>query len=265
MSKAEPKAKRRRSPNYPAIDLSSAIERVARIYSEDGRAGAPVAIAVKRIGYSSAHGQAMTVISALQKYGLTENRNGRIVPTTRAIDMIEFKRGQPRFDIAAREAALQPAIYREICEHYEALGGLPSDESLKPELITDKGFNPRAVMGFLADMRSTLEFAGLLRGNVLSLSTDGAAAGIAPQNGTEMPLAPDIPSIPSLAADALMAMPNASTTFSLDEGMASITWPSDMGADSFRDFEAWMHVVLQRVARSAGAADYYQAKKTDKK
>jgi len=258
MSKTEPKPKkRRRSPNYPAIDLPSAIERVKKIYKADGAAGAPVNVAVKHIGYNSAHGQAMTVVSALQKYGLTENRNSRVIPTRRAIDIIEFQRGQPRFDAAVREAVLQPDMYREIVDRYAPAGNLPSDGSLRPELITDKGFNRNAVDGFLADMRKSLEFAGLLRGNVLSLSPEDDLDDEAPP--IEPAMTPPT-NVPRPSPNAVLAPNNATTTFSLDEGLASINWPADMGPESFRDFEAWVHVVLNRVARSAGVPDYFSTK-----
>ena len=45
--------------------------------------------------------------------------------------------------------------------------GLPSDETLKGELVTYKGFNPNSVGEFLKAFRETLEFAGLTNFSVL--------------------------------------------------------------------------------------------------
>ena len=178
------KRSRTRSPNYPAVNLENAVERAKRLYEADGRAGAPRDAALRHIGFASAHGQAMTVLSALMKFGLIEDRGNRIVPTDLAVDIIEFPTGHERHDVAVREAALRPAIYRELVEQHAAVARLPSDQSLKPELIADKKFNPKVVEGFIDDFRRSLEFAGLLDGNTLKLSQtsspDGARDGLVP-------------------------------------------------------------------------------------
>jgi len=162
-----------RSPNYPAISLVEAIERTRKIYKADGRAGAPVAAAVKHVGYSGPHGKALTVLSALGKFGLTENKAGRVVPTQAAVDILEFDSNHERHKKALREAVLMPAAYRNIIERYRKVGVLPSDESLKPELVADLKFSPSAAGGFIKDFRTSLEFAGLLVGNELKLSIEG--------------------------------------------------------------------------------------------
>jgi hypothetical protein len=163
--------KRHRSPNYPAVGLRAAVERVRALYEKDGRPGAPLETAVQHFGYSSAHGQAMTTVSALKKFGLIEDRNNRIVPTELAVQILEYPPSKQRHADALQEAVLKPEIYAELVEQYRQHGRLPSDESLRPELITDKGFNPKAVDGFLKDFRDSLEYAGLLEGNTLKLSS----------------------------------------------------------------------------------------------
>ena len=168
--KESPKRKRQRSPNYPAIGLRNAVERLHVLYREDGRPGAPLETAVKHFGFGSAHGQALTIVSALKKFGLIEDRNGRIVPTTLAINIEEFGPEHPRHQEAVREAALKPEIYAALVEQYREHGRLPSEDSLRGELVADKGFNPRAVSDFIADFRDSLEYAGLLEGSSLKLS-----------------------------------------------------------------------------------------------
>lgn len=44
----------------------------------------------------------------------------------------------------------------------------------------------------------------------------------------------------------------ASTTFSLDEGLATLTWPEKISDTSFSDLHDWVQVALRRIARSAG-------------
>ena len=154
------KKRRHRSPNYPAVGLREAIDRVRKFMTVDGRAGATPEIAAKHIGYASAHGQAYSVLAALKKFGLAEDKDGRIVPTQRAIEIISLPENDLRRTKAIRDAALLPSVYVELIEQYRKTG-LPSDETLEGELKAYRGFNPNAVKEFLKGFRETLEFAGL--------------------------------------------------------------------------------------------------------
>jgi hypothetical protein len=155
-----PKATRHRSPSYPTVGLQEALERTKKFYSVDGKAGAPTETAVKHIGFASAHGQALSVLSALKKFGLLEDKAGRVVPTQRAIELVNLPEQDPRRIEALRQAALAPAIYRELIQQYRETG-LPGDETLKAELVTYKNFNPNSVDDFIKFFKSTLEFSGL--------------------------------------------------------------------------------------------------------
>jgi len=157
---AAAKKERHRSPNYPAVSLKEAVERVRKLWEADGKAGAPAAIAAKHIGFGSAHGQAMSVLSALKKFGLVTEANGRIIPTQHAMEIVNLPASDPRRETAIKEAALTPAIYRELIEQYQQTG-LPADETLAAELTTYKAFNPNSVEGFVKDFKETLDFAGL--------------------------------------------------------------------------------------------------------
>lgn len=154
------KKPRHRSPNYPTVGLRDAVERVTKLYRADGKAGAPPDIAAVHIGFNSPHGTAMSTIAALKRFGLVSEANGRIVPTQRAIEIINLPSGDPRRERALRDAALDPPIYRELVEQHRVTGW-PKPDVLERELETYKNFNPRAVKGFVEDMFDSLEFAGL--------------------------------------------------------------------------------------------------------
>jgi hypothetical protein len=164
---------RQRSPNYPAIGLRGAVEKVKLLFEADRRAGAPVDAALKHMGFSTKHGQALAVLSALKKFGLVEESSGRIVPTSRAVDLLTFPDIDARKIRAVRDAALSPEIYRELYEQYKSTG-IPSEETLRAELIADKHFNPNAVEGFIRDFKDTLVFAGIMNPGELSLSPEDA-------------------------------------------------------------------------------------------
>lgn len=156
----EDKAKRHRSPNYPAVGLQEAVERVKRLYEKDGKAGASPEIAAVHIGFQSAHGAAMSVVAALKKFGLVDTVKDRLVPSQRAIEIINLPENDARRLQALKDAALNPPIYRELIEQHRETG-FPANDVLESELKTYKGFNPNAVAAFVKDFRDTLDFAGL--------------------------------------------------------------------------------------------------------
>src|SRR5208283_1840463 len=88
--------KRHRSPSYPTIGLREGVDRLGKFYKVDGKAGAPPPIAVKHMGYGSAHGAAYSALSALKKFGLVAESNGRIVPTQRALEIVNLQETDPR-------------------------------------------------------------------------------------------------------------------------------------------------------------------------
>src|ERR1700683_108438 len=173
---AQPKESktRDRSPSYPSIGLREAIERVRRLYESDGKAGAPMEAAFRSIGFGGKNGASLKVMAALRKFDLVQYQAGRAVPTKMALDILVFEDDDERKKAAKRTAALSPDIYRELVESYREAGRLPSDTSLKSELIADAGFNRNSVDAFLKDFRDTLEFAGLARDGVLVLTSDEA-------------------------------------------------------------------------------------------
>jgi hypothetical protein len=135
------------------------------------------------MGFATAHGQAMSVMSALKKFGLVCESNGRIVPTQRAIEIINLQPEDPRRLKALREAALEPTIYSELIEQHRETG-LPDPEVLESELVTYRNFNPNAVAGFVKDFKDSLEFAGLSCQSALDyVGSEASAEWVRPKIG----------------------------------------------------------------------------------
>ncbi len=158
-SKKEQKP-RHRSPNYPGMGLRSAVGKIESLYKADGLAASPKLAALKHMGYERLHSEAARTLSALKSFGLIEEAGDRIKLTQRGIEIVARQHGDPTRVKAIKEAAVSPDIYQLIMEEYRE-SGLPSDTSLKSDLITVRRFNPTAVDGFVQDFRDTLEFAGL--------------------------------------------------------------------------------------------------------
>ncbi|GEM_PF-2568199 len=151
---------RHRSPNYPGIGLRAAVGKIEALYKADGLAPSPKLAALKHMGYERLHSEAGRTLSALKSFGLIEETAERIKLSQRGIEIVARPQGGSLKDKAIRDAAVSPDIYQQILEEYRA-SGLPSDASLKSDLITVRKFNPTAVDGFVQDFRDTLEFAGL--------------------------------------------------------------------------------------------------------
>src|SRR5580658_9748517 len=110
------KKKRQRSPNYPTVGLREAVDRAKRFVSANGKAAAMPAIAAKLIGFATAHGQAYSALSALKKFGLLEEKDGRVAPTQRGMEIASLPESDPRRLKAIRDAAVSPSIYSELLE-----------------------------------------------------------------------------------------------------------------------------------------------------
>ncbi len=178
------KKKRQRSPNYPTIGLREAVDRTKKFVAANGKAGAMPAIAAKLIGFASAHGQAYSALSALKKFGLLEEKDGRVLPTQRGMEVAGLPESDPRRLKAIADAAVSPSIYAELFELYKNTNIPANDETISGELITYKGFNPNAVKEFLKAFRETIEFAGLSDLTVLgSGKQDGEAENKKPTVG----------------------------------------------------------------------------------
>jgi hypothetical protein len=154
------KKARHRSPAYPTIGLEESVTRLQQFYKHAGKAGAPPEIAVVHMGFKTAHGQAMSALAALKKFGLVEEVNNRIAPSQRGLEIVNLSETDPRRVQALKDALVSPPIYRTLIEEYRAVG-FPSNDALERELVTYKQFNPNAVGAFVRDLKSALEFAGI--------------------------------------------------------------------------------------------------------
>ena len=165
------KHKRDRSPAYPGIDLRDAIERANVLYQSERRHFAPVAAILEHWGYTSNSSNGMVVLASLKKFGLVDDegtgdaRQARI--TDLAFDILEDNpEDSAEKDAAIRKAALLPTIHRDLWNEYE--GELPSPATLRHRLKRQK-FTDRAVDAFITEFTATLAFAGLDKGDIISL------------------------------------------------------------------------------------------------
>jgi len=152
------KKPRQRSPNYPAIGLEKALEKLLPIKEQAGRHSMPFTLAYATWNYKSAAGD--QTIAALKSFGLIEVQG---VKDKREIRLTEaawrILGNAPDREELLQVAALKPEIHRKLWEKYE--GPPPSDSIVKNYLVWELNFNQSFVDGFISQYRSTIAFANI--------------------------------------------------------------------------------------------------------
>lgn len=145
--------KRVRSPNYPAISLLDALDKVSALYKSQHTHAGPREVIVRGMGYSSLNGASMSAISALHKYGLLEGRGDEIRVSERAMRILHPESQEERAR-AIQEAASEPKLFVELEERFP--GGVPNEELLRNYLLR-RNFAPGAVSAVILSYRETKE------------------------------------------------------------------------------------------------------------
>ncbi len=143
--------KRVRSPNYPAMGLQEAINRIAGLYKVQHLHFAPREVVAKGLGYSSLNGASATAVSALLKYGLLERSGEDLRVSDRAMRILHPHNPQEKAS-AIREAAVSPALFAELMEKFP--GQMPNDDLLRNYLIRN-GFAESALGNVISAYRET--------------------------------------------------------------------------------------------------------------
>ncbi len=165
----EPKAakKRERSPNHPMIGLEPAIGYAKSMFDKYGKSPVPIGIAQKLWGYTEYGSAGNQCVAALTAYGLidtTGSGNERKLTLSKGGEHIV--RNGPERAAYVREAALSPAVHKEVFEHFTSLGlPIPPDDLLQRHLQWErqegKRFTDDAVGPFISRFRETLEYANI--------------------------------------------------------------------------------------------------------
>jgi len=164
--------KRSRSPNYPALSLPIAIEKVGILYKNLHTHAAPRDVVAKGLGYQSLSGPSATVISALVKYGLIERSGEGWKVSDRSLRILHPHSPNER-SVAIREAAHDPGLFAEL---FERFGEHAPNDDLLHNYLARKAFVPSAVPLVILAFRDTLE---LLR---QESGADGSPTETAPES-----------------------------------------------------------------------------------
>jgi len=155
----KPRRPGKRSPGYPMISLDEAVQKAKTLWDKDKNNYIPLAAAYEHLGYKSQGGYSARIIAALKKFELISEKQNAIKLTEEAVDLALHNQSDERYIEIIKKLALKPAIYEKIFNKYN--GTIPSDSTLRIELIKEHQFNPESVEDFISSFRKTIEFAGL--------------------------------------------------------------------------------------------------------
>src|SRR5579872_2409565 len=138
------KAARLRSPNYPGINLETAIQRAQQFWEHEKRNAANVAVAMRHWEFSKPTSQSMVTLAAIKSFGLFEDsgsgQDRKIKLSELALRIIlDQRQPSPEREAAIKEAALKPAMHSKMWARWGAQ--LPSDVNLRHVLVFEYKFN----------------------------------------------------------------------------------------------------------------------------
>ncbi len=171
-----------RSPAYPALSLSAAVDMIGKVHKAQQRTPEPRSVVVQHMGYSRESGRSDKSISALIKYGFLE-RAGKegLRVTDRAVSILyPDPEDQGRKENELKLAAQAPDLFKEIFDRWDHR---PSEASLKAFLI-QKGFNVNSVDQVARAFYETYDLVSGLGDSYDSVESDIAEA--SEERGQEM-------------------------------------------------------------------------------
>ena len=151
---------RRKSPRAPGMALDEALDRVLKIYDKDRIHSIPTDIAARHMGYSGANnGAALTTLASLGYFGLIERPKDGMISVSRDVESYKFAPNEDMRKAFLRRFLATPPLFAELLDR--AQGGMPSDESLKYELI-QRGFLPSTAASLVGIFKRSVDFADAL-------------------------------------------------------------------------------------------------------
>jgi hypothetical protein len=106
--------KRDRSPNFPKMPLSNAVEIAAGLYKKAGKSQIRPEVVASALGYASLNGSALTTIGALNQYGLIVREKGGSISISQLALRLIHPVNDAQASAARREACLNPRVYAEL-------------------------------------------------------------------------------------------------------------------------------------------------------
>jgi hypothetical protein len=145
-----------RSPNYPAVGLSKAIEWTHKLWDKEKKTPVSAAIAASAIGYQGLSGPSRTALAAMKRFGLLDEEKSGLHVSNLALRIIHPASEEDLLQ-ALREAATKPELFRQLLKsHAQA-----SNDALRSHLITRMNFSETGAKALIEALRDTITIASL--------------------------------------------------------------------------------------------------------
>ncbi|MBJ6122092.1 hypothetical protein [Sphingomonas mollis] len=224
-----------RSPSFPYIGLTRAVERLTEFHRQAERHDISVADAATLAwGLTPRSSAALQTVAALLAYGLIDSRGAGDRRTVRISDlgrraMTDQLPGEREQALAV--AALKPRLITEFRDRW---GPERPANAVATDLLTAHGLTTDGARAFLRVYDDTVAYA---------LVTS-------PRTIDE----PAYPDTPPFDASTIDTRPGEETNrFTIDEGVVTIVFPAVMTPDSVDELEQFLNLFIKRARRRAVA------------
>lgn len=184
---------KKRSPNYPGIDLEEAVQVTATLYQGVSRGEFTPTDATKAWGYNSASGPVKIRLAALRQYGLIEGKKGENPRLSkRALTLVLRNQSSREYQQALREAALEPGLFAEL---YESMPDAAPD-AMRQHLIVERTFTDEGANRVSEVFRATIALANFPKSSKLTGQNQGELDGSRDEDEEIPPTLPPGPHAP---------------------------------------------------------------------
>jgi hypothetical protein len=250
---------RQKSPPYPSLSLKGALERAEQLREVAKGFAVPMPSAAKAWGYSPTSSSVISVVGALNQYGLLEEagtgevKRVKVSALGEAILLDKRPNSVSRSE-AIRKAALGPKVFLELWEQFRTPD--VDDHTLIYELTLGRAqsgkapYTEQAARDVATKYVETLRLAGLgeqsNEADRLEHASVAESTTVLPREEPQKMRDPDMPRVTGMPSDPSSCFEEKKA---LDEGTAILIWPRHLSADSVEDMEYWLMGVLRQIKR----------------
>jgi hypothetical protein len=236
-----------RSPNYPMLDLGSALKAARLAFDKDNRNKMSQGALAKHLGHDSLSGPALGKIGALRAYGLIDGKGDELRITEEAVHALMAPVGTQDRSAAIALLATRPKLFQEIRKDFP---GQVSHDNLKFWLIK-REFAPDAAEKAAKCYLSTMRLVDGITQDYDSMSEE---------DEQEAPVTPQPPTPAKTPAPRTVTPPPSAPgmlqeVFTLDEGSVTLTFPATLSAESYQDLADHLEIFLRKAKRRAQSSD----------
>lgn len=238
-----------KSPNYPAIDLGTALMAVANVFAKETRNKMSRSVLAKHLGYNSLNGRALGKIAAVRSYGLIEGSGDELRISDDAVDALKAPVDSDARKAALERLATRPSLFKDLRADFPDT--LPSEANIEYWLakrgFTGKGAG-KAAKSYLATM------------NLVS-GDSGAYNPVDDDEDPEMQTQVTEPKRNFAVAPSTPTQPRAGMlqeVFNLEEGPVTLTFPSTLSGESYQDLADHLELFLRKAKRRAETMREYR-------